>query len=179
MMVAGTVTDRFGATAELCDRDSECPFVAFSSQEQALQDLETAELINDVQKQLDSNQITKMQAVDELTFAVQARQAQKRANEKNASISDERQPLTSREEKELISVLDIVKDAAADALGTKTQQTPRLQGPFGCMRLVHSRILLNEHVMLKLRSTDAIGGDRRARRRHHGCHRREGLECVG
>ena len=30
VMVTGTVTDRFGASAPLCDRDSQCPLVAFS-----------------------------------------------------------------------------------------------------------------------------------------------------
>ena len=126
-MVAGTVTDRFGATAELCDRDSECKLVTISA-DPTEEDPTT--LIDEVTQKLNSNQMTGMQAVDEVTFAVQALQAEARAASKKSDGKDNVEEDTKELEGELITVLDIVKRAAKDALGTKTQQTPRLQGLF-------------------------------------------------
>ena len=127
VMVAGTVTDRLGATVELCNRDSKCPFVAFTPNKDLLRNIQTANLISDVQNKLAKNQITKMQAVDELTFAVRTRSAQAREKFTN---DDETQKMTPSRQNDLIQVLQVVEAAADDALGTKTRQTPQLQGVF-------------------------------------------------
>ena len=76
VMVAGTVTDRFGATAELCDRESKCPFVVFSFKTDIL--IEADEFVDQIDQRFKDNQITGMEAVDDLIFAVQAGQAQAR-----------------------------------------------------------------------------------------------------
>ena len=123
VMVAGTVTDRLGATAELCDRESKCPFVAFAEEEDALQEMDPATIIEDVKEKLGNNQITGMQAVDELTFAVEARQGQ--VNRAKDTLSDANQSSISDE---LVTVLSMVQDAAEDALSAETRETPRVQG---------------------------------------------------
>ena len=128
IMVSGTVTDRFGATAELCDiktNDPPCPFVSFLY---SIKIDNSADLINSVQSKLDQNQITGIEAVDELTFAVQARQAQNRDTPDELSNANK-----SKIAQELVDVLSIVKKAADDTLDASTldattRQTPRIQG---------------------------------------------------
>ena len=130
VMVAGTVTDRFGATAELCDRDSECKLVAFSIFAAPTEDAAT--LIDAVAEKLNKNQITGMQAVDEVTFAVQVRQAQGQAANGDSEGEDISPEVTKKREKELMTVLTIVENATEGALAITTQQTPLLQGLFVC-----------------------------------------------
>ena len=142
VIVAGKVTDRLGATAELCDRDSKCPFAAFSPKGNVLNNIQTGNLIRGVQNKLTKNQITKMQAVDELTFAVQTRNAQTR--EKFAN-DDETRKMSSSSLSDLIEVLQIVKAAADDVLGAETRQTPRFQGALillhaFCWRHIYSQV---------------------------------------
>merc|ERR1719305_267011 len=88
-MVVGTVQNRFGASDELCNREPEslkrCPFVALS----VIPDFKPAALIADVQGQLGKNQITSMQAVEDLTFAMQERQRQVRQQEKRRAENDD------------------------------------------------------------------------------------------
>ena len=128
VMVVGTATDRFGASAELCNRKSQCPFVALSP----MPDVEPAELIRGAQAQLKTNQITSLQAVDELTFAVQARRRQtkqrKNGPEKGSGSSSGEEFTQEEEEEELVTVLSMLADAADETLGEATPQTPRVQG---------------------------------------------------
>ena len=129
VMVVGTVTDRLGASAELCDRSKNCPLVFFPPLTSISH--QPKEIIGDVQAKLEQNQITNMQAVDELMFAVQSRQAQKKLK-KAAAAAGKKSAIpdisVEEEAKELVQVLDMVKSAANDALGKTTQQTPRVQG---------------------------------------------------
>ena len=131
VMVVGTVTDRLGASADLCDRTFECPFIAFED----LPDMDPAEMIRDVRNKLANNQVTGMQAVDELTFAVQTRQLKRKKDgpaKDKGDTADEKidsKAFTQKdEEEELVTVLTLVQDAAKDALGAETRQTPRVQG---------------------------------------------------
>ena len=142
VMVAGTVTDRFGATAELCDRESKCPFVAFSPDKDVLRKFETVNYVRGVQKQLNKNQITKMQAVGELTFAVQIQNAHARVKreqmQQNQAVNDQGlREIESKRQNDLITVLDIVKGAADDALITETHKTPLLQGACNACNCMH------------------------------------------
>ena len=130
VMVVGTVTDRLGASAELCDRSKNCPMVVFPPLTSITH--QPKEIINDVQAKVDQNQITNMQAVDELMFAVQSRQAQKKLKKAAAAAGKDVSAIpdisVEEEAKELVQVLDMVRSAANGALGKTTQQTPRVQG---------------------------------------------------
>ena len=134
VMVVGTVQNRFGASDELCNREPEslkrCPFVALS----VIPDFKPAALIADVQGQLGKNQITSMQAVEDLTFAMQARQRQVRQQEKRRAENDDnsdgsgRVTMPKEQEQEVLTVLSMLKEAANDTVGVGTSQTPRVQG---------------------------------------------------
>ena len=96
-------------------------------------DVEPETLILSVASQLDKNQITSMQAIGELTLAVQAlqRQArQSRGNETRADDIDEHQSESKEEraEQKVLTVLSLIKGAVNDTVRTSTPQTPRAQG---------------------------------------------------
>ena len=130
IVVSGTVTDRLGATAELCgstqrngtqrDRSRPCPFVSFLY---SIKIDNPADYIQRVQSNWNQNQITGMEAVDELTFAVQAQQAQNQDAPDGLSNANK-----SKIAQELVDVLSVVEDVCNDALSADTRQTPRIQG---------------------------------------------------
>ena len=126
VMVTGSVTDQLGASAELCDRGINCPFVTLS----LISDLQPAKLIAAAQSQLARNQITSLHAVDELNFALQMHQRQARQEKSNETESGNMESPENEmtQEQELATVLSIVKDAANDTLAIDTPQTPRAQG---------------------------------------------------
>ena len=126
VMVTGSVTDRLGASAELCEQGINCPVVTLS----LISDLQPANLIATARSQLAQNQITGLHAVDELTFALQIQQLQTRQEKSNGTESGKRESPENKktQERELVTVLSIIKDTANDTLATGTSRTPRAQG---------------------------------------------------
>ena len=110
VVVKGTVTDQLGATAQLCEN---CPVVVFDFS--IIDNIgDTSKRIASTHLQFKNNQITGLQAVDELTFALQARQAQNLiANETDTEL-----------------MLDVAEKAAHDTLEADTPDTPRIQGSY-------------------------------------------------
>ena len=85
-------------------------------------------IVNDVKSKINNNQITGIQAVDELTFAVQARQARNRQRDNDGQTKEVTAEQQQEEEQELVDVLSVVQDAAEGFMSAETKQTPRLQG---------------------------------------------------
>ena len=115
-MVVGTVTNTLGASAELCDREADCPFVRIP----IIPTIDPAIIITETKATLISNQITSLEALDELTFAMQLRERQNR--------DVENEEANSEFEEELVQVLSMIKDAAADILGADVSRTLRAHG---------------------------------------------------
>ena len=108
VMVVGTVTDRFGASAQLCDRELQCPLVSLSE----MPDLNPAGIIDDVIAHFQKNRMSIFEAVAELQHAVQASWEQP----KKLKPTD------------LDRLLPILEIAADENLAVSTPQTPQLQG---------------------------------------------------
>ena len=88
MMVVGTVTDRYGAVSELCDRDPDsdnpCPLVTLTGvpdtgapgsgepdadvPNSGFLDIKPSDMIRDVRSQLGKNHMTSLEAVSDLTL---------------------------------------------------------------------------------------------------------------
>ena len=131
-------------------------------------------MIADALSKRNQNQITDMQAVDQLALAVELRQRQTASADTRHAGGSGNNGLTRTEvERELRTVLSVINDAAEDALGTETQHTPRLQG----QSLVTTRSAFEQKritlpiciITSPCSSTTEIGGDHRAQRRAHKC----------
>ena len=124
VIIVGTVTDRMGAKASFCDPSSNCPSVILS----LIPKLEPQKIIDSAMQQIKQNRITSLQAIDELTFAMQARQRQSREE----TIDDFNSDITEREQEEqvqeVLTVLSMVASAANETLKGDTPQAPRVQG---------------------------------------------------
>ena len=107
-MVVGTVTDRLGASAELCDRESKCPLVSLSK----MAEVDPADLVGDVVYRFETGRMSSVEAVDELQFAVQTGLAQPEKLE----LAD------------LDKLLPILEMAANDTSAASTPQAARFQG---------------------------------------------------
>ena len=130
VMLKGFVADRFGARAELCNRKSQCPIVTLSP----MPDINSTEWIHNVMSQWAKNEIATLQAVNDVTWAVQARHGQtKRIREgvDNADGNSIGKQLTRKQrEQELATVLSVVTRAADEYLSADSAdipQKPRVQ----------------------------------------------------
>ena len=117
--IFGTVSDRYGSSAELCDIASECPIAAL----EPMIDVEPAEMIGDVQTLIKDNKMTSLEALDQISVAVKIRQSQEKQSEQDKTATQQKDVIDEK-----VEVLSILKVAASEALEEDTLQTSRLQG---------------------------------------------------
>lgn len=120
LVVAGTVTDRLGASAELCNKD--CDLVILSP----MPDPDPNELFRQLETKLNETQITRVQAMDGYVFAVQALQKQIRKTGQNNTATSPRP--TGEQVKQMLVALEAFEQAAISTLGEITPDTPAMQG---------------------------------------------------
>ena len=114
VMIKGFIADRFGARAELCNRKSQCPLVTLSP----MPDINSTDWIHNAMSQWANNEITTLQLVNDVTFAVSS----------NANGNSIGKQLTRKQrEQELATVLSVVTRAADEYLSADTPQKPRVQ----------------------------------------------------
>lgn len=130
VMVVGTVMDRLGASAELCNRQSKCPIVELSP----VSDLDPRAMITAVKTRMINNSITSLKAVDQLIFAVQTIHHQINKHENRDHVQDGNGGLSDRTsekvwgEQDVLSVLSMLVTAAQDTMRVVTLQTLRVRG---------------------------------------------------
>jgi len=122
--VSGTVTDRLGASAELCNK-KDCEPVILSP----MPDPDPNELFRQLETKLNETQITRVQAMDGYVFAVQALQKQIRKTGQNNTNNTATSPRpTSEQVKQMLVALEAFEQAAISTLGEITPDTPAIQG---------------------------------------------------
>merc|ERR1719174_1883192 len=124
--VFGSVADRYGSSAELCDVDSlECPIVSLGP----IVDMEPANMISDVQTMIEDNQMTPLQAVDSLAVAVRMRRG-RRKRKKTKQLNEQEQKTEQKKElNEKENILTMLENAASEVMEEDSLETPRAQGP--------------------------------------------------
>ena len=119
VVIFGTVADRYGSSAELCDIASECPVVALDP----MVDMEPADMIGDVQTLIQDNQMTSLEAVDQISIAVKIQQSQEKQSKEDKTRVPQKDDIDEK-----VGVLSILQVAASEAVEEDTMETSRLQG---------------------------------------------------
>ena len=150
VMVLGTVTDRLGASVDMCNSGS-CPVVALA----ILPDIEASSLFVDTKSLLRKNLITNTKAVEDVTLAMRVYHRQLRQREEVSKISN-----ISKDVELLDSVISVIANVTADTLAFNTLQTPRNQGvwpmPAPARAHTHMHIHLRAHDGLVMKSAACI-----------------------
>ena len=109
--IVGTIADRYGSSAELCDSTATCPSVIL----EPIGDV-NSNLINDTYAQMSSNTISSLQAVDQMAVAIKLRFTQKTNSEASMhSASEDEQ------------ILHVLEKATDDLLEQDSLQASRVR----------------------------------------------------